>query len=228
MSSPSSARSTCAACRAMPGIASSRWMAGSTGAPGSCRRRAGGAVGVHALGCGDGSDQLLDPGGEAVDLGGQGVVLVQQHPGELGVVVVEPAGERLDQRGVLGLELAAGQAGQHLGVTLAGDQRFQHRPAGFAHEVGGHGGELDQGVFQQPARSAGRGGSGPGSGPAAAACSRAAAGSRRAARSWAAACPARSASPATRCRACRSWPSWDVLDVRALTSCTSRPAASSR
>ncbi len=110
---------------------------------------AGGAVGVHALRGGDGGQQLLDTGGETVDLGGQGVVLVQQQAGQLGVVVVEPAGEGLHQCGVLGLHPPTGQAGQHFGVALAGDQRLQHRPAGFAHDVGGHGGQLDQGVFQQ-------------------------------------------------------------------------------
>ena len=41
--------------------------------------RAGGAAGVDALGGGDRGDQLLDPGGELADLGGQGVDLVQQQ-----------------------------------------------------------------------------------------------------------------------------------------------------
>jgi hypothetical protein len=37
--------------------------------------------------------------------------LVQQYPGQLGVVIVERAGECLDQRGALGFHPAAGQAG---------------------------------------------------------------------------------------------------------------------
>jgi hypothetical protein len=39
------------------------------------------------LGSGDGRDQLLDPGREAVYLRGQRVDLVQQHPGQFRVVV---------------------------------------------------------------------------------------------------------------------------------------------
>ena len=88
--------------------------------------RAGAAVGVDALGGGDRGDQLLDPGGELGGLGGQGVDLVQQHPGELGVVVVELPGQRLDQPVVLGPHPAAGQAEKHLRVPLAADQRLQH------------------------------------------------------------------------------------------------------
>jgi hypothetical protein len=80
---------------------------------------AGGAVGVHALRGGDRRQQLLDAGGEAVDLGVKGVVLVQQQAGQLGVVVIEPAGQGLHQRGVLDPHPAFGQSSKHFGVTLA-------------------------------------------------------------------------------------------------------------
>ena len=88
--------------------------------------RAGGAVGIHALGGGDHGDQFLDPGGEPADLAGQGIDLVQQDPGQFGVVIIEPAGERLDQAIVLGSHPAAGHAGQHARFPLAGDQRLEH------------------------------------------------------------------------------------------------------
>ena len=101
------------------------------------------------LGGGDGGDQLLDAGGEPVDLDAEGVDLVQQHPRQLGVVVVEAAGQRLHQGGALAAHPPPGQLGQHLGVALPGDQRLQHGPPGDAHDVGGHRGQLDQGVLQQ-------------------------------------------------------------------------------
>ena len=41
---------------------------------------AGGAVGVGALGGGDGCDQFLDAGGEPIDLLGELVDLVQRRP----------------------------------------------------------------------------------------------------------------------------------------------------
>jgi hypothetical protein len=114
----------------MPGTSSRRVRASGRAASGPGRVRAGSgagagsAVGVDSLSGGDRGDQVLGPGGERADLRGQCVDLVQQHPGQLGVVVVEPAGERFDQRGALGLHPAAGQAGEHLRVPLPGDQRL--------------------------------------------------------------------------------------------------------
>ena len=73
----------------------------------------GGPVGVHAPGGGHRRGQL---GGSRVQLGDPGVEegdLVQQQLGELAVVVIEHAVQRLDQVVVLGLHPAAGQAGQH-------------------------------------------------------------------------------------------------------------------
>jgi hypothetical protein len=111
--------------------------------------RAGGAVCVDALGGGDRGDQLLDPGGQLADLAGQGVDLVQQHPGQLGVMIIEPAGQRLGQAIAFGFHPAAGQPGQQLRVPLAGDQCLQHVPDGLAADLAGHGRDLNQRVFQQ-------------------------------------------------------------------------------
>ena len=38
----------------------------------------------------------------SADLGGQRVDLVEQHPGQFGVMIVESAGQRLDQGGLFG------------------------------------------------------------------------------------------------------------------------------
>src|SRR5262249_39150174 len=61
--------------------------------------RAGGAVGVDALSGGDRADQLIEAGGELVDLAAEAVDLGEQDRGELAVVVIEPAGQSLDQGG---------------------------------------------------------------------------------------------------------------------------------
>jgi hypothetical protein len=50
---------------------------------------------------------------------------------------------------VLDAQPAPRELGQHPGVPLPGDQRLQHRPARDAEDVGGHRGQLDQGVLQQ-------------------------------------------------------------------------------
>jgi hypothetical protein len=57
---------------------------------------------------GDGGQQLVDADGEGVYLSAQGVDLVEQHPGDLAMVVVEPAGQRFGQGGAFGLHPAAG------------------------------------------------------------------------------------------------------------------------
>jgi hypothetical protein len=49
----------------------------------------------------DRRDRLLNVAGELVDVAAQRVDLVQQHPRQLGVMVVEAAGEGLHQPGVL-------------------------------------------------------------------------------------------------------------------------------
>ena len=75
--------------------------------------------------------------------------LVEQDPGQVCVVVVEAAVQGLHQRGVFDPHPAAGQLGQLLRVTLAGDQRFDHVPAGLAEDVGGHRGQFDQSVLEE-------------------------------------------------------------------------------
>ena len=93
--------------------------------------------------------QVVDAGGEGVDLRRQRVDLIEQHPGQFGVVVVEAAVERLDQRRSLGLHPAPGQVGQAPRVTLAGDQRLDHVPRRQRVQRGRHRRHLDQRVFEQ-------------------------------------------------------------------------------
>src|SRR5215212_7621833 len=152
MSSPTSAMMTWAAWRPMPatssrrsttgrGAASSSPVWGSTrslsGWPGTDPASAIPAWTVAAvpppgpgagcwLGGTDRSDCLLDPHGELVisNLAAEGVDLVQQHPRQLRVMVVEAAGEGLHQGGVLDAEPTPGQLGQQLRIALAGDQRL--------------------------------------------------------------------------------------------------------
>jgi hypothetical protein len=53
------------------------------------------------LGGGDRGDRLLDQRGELVDLAAEGVELVQQHPRQRCVMVLQAPGEGLHQGGVL-------------------------------------------------------------------------------------------------------------------------------
>ena len=64
-------------------------------------------------------------------------------------MIGEVAGERLFQHGDLLAHGAPGQLRQHLGVTLTGDQRGHHVPAGDPENVGDHHAQLDLGVLQQ-------------------------------------------------------------------------------
>jgi hypothetical protein len=58
------------------------------------------------LGGGDVGDELFDAGIEVFDLCAEGVYLLQQQGSELGLVVVEAAGERIDKGGVGSVALA--------------------------------------------------------------------------------------------------------------------------
>jgi hypothetical protein len=119
------------------------------------RQRRSAGVGVGAVGVvgwrgrGELRDEFVDPNGEPVDLPGQCVVVVQQHTGQLGVVLIEASGQGLDQRNMFCPHPAQRQADEHLRVAFSGDQRLDHRAPGFAHDVRGHGGQLDQGVLEQ-------------------------------------------------------------------------------
>ena len=127
-----------------------RWGAGSRVLPGLARISFGcapaGPPGICSPGMAGGSAHA---GGERADLDCQRVHLGEQHPGQFGVVLVELAVQSLDQGGILGSHIAAGQRGKLTRVTLAGDKRLYH----VAHRPGVHrrGDQrhLDQGVFEQ-------------------------------------------------------------------------------
>jgi len=108
-----------------------------------------GGRGRPGLGGGNVGDDLLGSGVEPLDLGGEAVDLAEQNVGELGVVLIEAAGEGLDQGRILDPQPSFGQLREYARVAFSRDQGGQHGPGGDAHDVGGHGGQLDQGVFQQ-------------------------------------------------------------------------------
>jgi len=119
------------------------------GAGAGAGARAGGAVGVHAPGGPDGGELLagqdVQPGDPGIDEGD----LVQQQLRQLAVVVLEHPGQRRHQGVVLGFHPAAGQPGQHLRVTLPGDQRPDHVPGRRGGQRGSDRRHLDQRVLQQ-------------------------------------------------------------------------------
>src|SRR5262249_34382856 len=98
---------------------------------------------------GDCRDEPVDDDSGPVDLAVEGVDLTQQRGGGGGVVIVEATGQRLDQRSAFDAQLAQGQVGQLLRVTLTGDQGVDHGPSGQSQEVGGHRRQFDQGVFEE-------------------------------------------------------------------------------
>src|SRR6478752_4309963 len=149
MSRPSSAISTWAVWTPMPVISSRRATAASGAVAGSSPSPPRVSSTAGCLGGGDLRDQRLDPEGERVDLRREGVDLVEQHPCELGVVVVEAAGQRLDERSALDSHALACELGEQLRVALAGDQRLDHRPPGDAEDVARDARELDQRVLEQ-------------------------------------------------------------------------------
>jgi hypothetical protein len=48
-------------------------------------------------------EELFGSFGQPIDLDRQGVDLIEQHAGDLGMVVIEASGERFDQGGPFGL-----------------------------------------------------------------------------------------------------------------------------
>ena len=110
----------------MPGISPSRWTAGSTGPSGLVLASgSGGPVSVDAPGGGHRRGQFSGPGGEPGDLAIEEGDLVQQL-GELAVVVIEHAGQGLDQLLALGFHASAGQGGQLARVAFPGDHGPDH------------------------------------------------------------------------------------------------------
>ena len=100
------------------------------------------------MGGGNVGDDLLGPGVEPLDLGGEAVDLAEQNVGEFAVVLVEAAGECLDQGSAFDAQPSFGQLGEHGRVTLACNHGGQHGPGGDPHDVGGHGRQLDQGFSE--------------------------------------------------------------------------------
>jgi hypothetical protein len=94
-------------------------------------------------------DQLLDPQRQSLRLGGERIDLVEQQLGELGVVVVEAASERLHQHYPFAPHRAARKLGEHARVSLTRDQRVDHRPRRDAGDVRRDARQLDQRVFEQ-------------------------------------------------------------------------------
>jgi hypothetical protein len=78
--------------------------------------------------------RLIDPPGQLLDLGGQGVDPVEHHLQQVAVVVAEVPGQRLPQRADLAAQAVAGQPSQRGRVALPGHQRVQHRPAKCPNE----------------------------------------------------------------------------------------------
>ena len=100
------------------------------------------------------ADQLADLGGQLIDLPVQGTDVVQQDPRLDAVVVFPPAVQRRGKLGALGAGLADGQVREGLRVTLAGDQRLDHRPGSVSVQGGQHRGDLDLRPFVRLAAGA--------------------------------------------------------------------------
>ena len=97
-----------------------------------------------------GFGQLLDPGGERLDLGGVVVDGDQHHRQHGGVLIGEEgAFQRLFQPADLAAHRAAGQLRQCPGVALPGGEPVEHVPARGPVNVGDHAGQLQVPVFQQ-------------------------------------------------------------------------------
>ena len=179
MSSPISARMSCALCAPIPGISSSRstvlsahsastahrprWRVARIGfAPPvlerdrdrhRCPHRPAGltrrGASMARASSGSSAMQFFDARREGVDLGAQRVDLAQQHPRQLGVMLIEATVERGDQLRALGLHPPAGQLGQPARVALPGDQGLDHVPRRQRVQRRGHRRHLDQRVLKQ-------------------------------------------------------------------------------
>ena len=78
----------------------------------------------------------------------EGVDLRQVQLDHEAMVVGDAPMQRVDEIGAAGLQSAAGEVGQALGISLARDERGEDRPAAHAHDVAHHLGQLDVGVLE--------------------------------------------------------------------------------
>ena len=69
--------------------------------------------------------QFVDASGYGVDVCGRDVDLAEQRSCQLGVMIIESTGQRLDERCPFGSHLAARQIDEQRGVAFAGDERLQ-------------------------------------------------------------------------------------------------------
>ena len=81
------------------------------------------------MGGGNVGDDLLGSGVEPLDLGGEAVDLAEQNVGELGVVLIEAAGEGLDQGRILDPQPSFGQLREYARVAFSRDQGGQQARA---------------------------------------------------------------------------------------------------
>jgi hypothetical protein len=81
--------------------------------------------------------------------------VVQVELAHQGVMVIEPAFQRLGQVADLGAHPAARQVRQHLATAFPVDQRPDHRQARDCVNAGGHRVQLDPRVLQHPAQPLG-------------------------------------------------------------------------
>ena len=98
--------------------------------------------------CGERGDHLLDPAVERGDVSVDGIDPGQHLGQQEGVVIGEVAGERFLQCGDLAAHRGPCHLRQHPRVTLAGDQRRQHLPAGDPEDVRGDHAQLDLGFSE--------------------------------------------------------------------------------
>lgn len=77
------------------------------------------------------------------------VDVVEVHPQQQGVMVVESPHEGFAQRPDLGSHPGQGHLGEHIGIAFPGDQRLQHPPARHPQHVGDDGVQLDAGILEQ-------------------------------------------------------------------------------
>ena len=111
------------------------------------RARRGVAVWKRCLRGPHGGDALVDAGRQWLDFEREGIDGVEQHLCQLGVVLVEAAGEGFFEGAMLVAHLASREASQDCGVALSGDECLDHLAARDAHDVARHRGQLDEGVF---------------------------------------------------------------------------------